>query len=201
MTKEEAQAYLDSLGPLPHGLEVIVGDGNMWSNKGGIRVYPGLKNNGRRYTPILTDKSNIEVVRQEYIISRFAGSDVKFEDTTKSKLKSLHKAFQRGIIKKNKDFELILLFIKDEIKFKYSHVHINNNNLNFIVPVVNSGLHYEYTAYLTYSISSGSFKIRETGPNKYIPMGKHFIQFQKDLYEKQAEEHKELIKSLKKRKS
>jgi len=197
MTKDEAVVYLDSLGLLPYGISIIVGTGNAWSNKGGIIVFPGLKTRSNVYTPLLADRSNLESVRKNYLVGRFHGSEIQATAITKSKLKSLHRTFRNGISKKNKDFEVILAFIKTEIKFNYLEVLININHINFLISTEGSKLSYNYSAYLLYSVVKGKFEIRELGPNKYIPIGKHFIQFQKDLYSKQSEESKELIKLLK----
>jgi hypothetical protein len=130
--------------------------------------------------------TNIENVRQCYLVGRFAGTTVSVGNLTEKKIKSVHNRLIKSLIKKNEDFNTIIKFLSEKILFDYSTVSIQVRNLTFIVITKEGKPEENLSLYMSYSISSGEVEINEVDGGRYITIGRRFIEFQKKLYHRKS---------------
>ena len=165
MTEEEARNKLQELGEAYAGVTLRM------STRRTIVVHAN---------PIDGKENN----RAKYIQNRFRIKFIDLEDTTEKSLADIHKKIGLRCISLSSDFDVVMKYVEDTIRFDYAEIYIRSSFIIFILPS-NPPL----TITISYRLDKNKqINIMNNMSARNISMGTSFIELQEKLYAKTPEE-------------
>ena len=128
-----------------------------------------------------TDRAHVLVNAQEegdikgtYIARRFRHTIIKLADASPATVRSKWGKLRKRAVQLENDYNTVMKFIKDEIKFKYEKLYVTVNVITFVVDnslVINC----------PYKLKDGKVHVKSNQGSKYIHAGESFIKMQKEI--------------------